>query len=902
MNMKKVSSLLLSFFVLAAQAAGSAPAWSQIERSAPDAADASGVSMPGLPAGGLALPAALPGSLEVPALPDLNLSVPNGLGQAAAPSAAAALPAAAAQKASLETIAAPASISAAKAGTSAQAVRAAAPAEAQAAASTAAPARKAPARSLLARLSRLAARKSPFSARTLSRLFDSGDGAAPARAFAAAAFVPPSIKPLPSPHLPKGVLLDAPPIVPDIRHLPAAALNVVSAFSIPDTEVINQFTNIPLDADPDSPQSVEQALRRMIDENPQYGVKSDDLATAYVHLISGEGQAPTWAVSFRQQRKSVAEGGRASFLPVYGGNATFIVQVEDGKPVIKGVHGRLFPNLSVDTVQKVSSEDMLLGIWRRLRMTAAATAPHIELLERQIVYLQKPARSESLLNKIMDVFARKTKKTGALSKEAPKLLGGWHAVNIYRVQGVDPFVAVDIASGQVFLWDMRLGADARASKKGQAEAVFEGRAPKKDADMTSPPKLSAIPLPFVTVTLPGGRQVAADAQGRVSIEVPAGGSVEVTARLDSKNLAIVNQDGKNIEVKAKLVAGKDGTTVVFNPPAGALTRRGKASLTSRTITGAIDMIYSAASSAYKAESAAKKKKASEEDLALAQVATYIAGYKFVEFNKANGIGVNDGIWNAKFVINVNINDNCNAYMDPSDLSRNFFQAGDGCINTGTLPGVVYHESGHLSHYLVAGYAPGQASAVLNSVMAASPAAHNIMPYVDGGLSEGIGDMFATHMDKTPLIGQHFFDDPKQPYLRTTQNDYQFSANDEVHEQGLAWMGVVGYEGAWHALLAKALGNSEKAAEIIKSLVFPHLYGYATAQDIPTALNVVYTAAAGLTDAAVRSAAVKTLIEAAQAHGMNIGPAKKKPAPGAAEAFAPRKPAAQALPIFAPVYA
>ncbi|MDE1977137.1 MAG: hypothetical protein KGI84_07765, partial [Elusimicrobia bacterium] len=852
------------------------------------------------PAGGLALPATLPGSLDAASPPNLNPGVPSGLEQ----SAAAPLPAPAAQKAPPEAPAARAPLSAPEAAVSAETARAASleAAPARAAAPKASPAEKAPARSLLARLSRLAALKSPFSTRALSLLFDSGSGAASARGFTAASFAPPSIKPLPSPHLPKGVLLDAPPIVPDIRHLPASALNIVSAFSIPDTEVINQFTNTPLDADPDNAQSVEQALRRMIDENPQYGVKSEDLATAYVHAISGEGQAPTWAVSFRQQRKSVAEGGQASFLPVYGGNATFIVQVENGKPVIKGVHGRLFPNLSVDTVQKISSEDMLSGIRRRLRMTVAEAAPHIDLLERQVVYLQKPQRGESLLNKIMGVFARKPKKSGPLSKEAPKLLGGWHAVNIYRVQGVDPFVAVDIASGQVFLWDMRLGADARASKKGQAEAVFEGRAPKSDADMTSPPKLSAIPLPFVTVTLPGGRQVAADAQGRVSVEAPEGGSVEVTARLDSKNLAIVNQDGKNIEVKAKLVAGKDGTTVVFNPPAGALARRCKASLTSRAITGAIDMIYSAASSAYKAESAAKKKKASEEDLALAQVATYIAGYKFVEFNKANGIGVNDGLWNAKFTINVNINDNCNAYMDPSDLSRNFFQAGDGCINTGTLPGVVYHESGHLSHYLVAGYAPGQASAVLNSVLAASPAAHNIMPYVDGGLSEGIGDMFATHMEKTPLIGQHFFDDPKQPYLRTTQNDYQFNASDEVHEQGLAWMGVIGYEGAWHTLLGKALGSSEKAAEIIKSLVFPHLYGYATAQDIPTALNVIYTAAAGLTDAAVRSAAVKTLIQAAQAHGMNIGPAKKKSAPGVAEAFVPRRPAAQALPIFAPVYA
>ncbi|HVC09927.1 MAG TPA: hypothetical protein VNH15_08325 [Elusimicrobiota bacterium] len=899
MNMKKMSSLFLSFAVLAAQAAGSAPAWSQIERSAPDAEV---LSVPGMPSGaGLGLPAALPGALDAQNFAALDpAGVDASLGQAASALAApasiqAALPSAQALSVSAHAFVPP---QAAVQSPAPSALSAATAQKTVAQAIAPASAKPAPGRSLLARLTRLAAQKSPFSAKTLGRLFDfSGSAAQAPRAFAAAAFAPPSIKPLPAPRLPKGVSLDLPPIVPDIRHLPAAALNLVSAFSIPDTEVINQLTNIPLEADGRDARSVEQALRQMIDDNPQYGVKSADLATAYVHSITGENQAPSWVVSFRQQRKSVAENGAASFLPVYGGNATFIIHVEDGKPVIKGVHGRLFPNLTVDTVQKVSAEDMVMGIQRRLRMTAAAIAPQIDLLERQIVYLQKPRSSAGLLDKIMGVFARKP-KNGSAAKEAPKLFGAWHAVNIYRVQGVDPFVAVDIASGQVFLWDMRLGAAARGSKKSSAEGVFEGRAPKTDADMTTPPKLSSIPLPFVTVTLPDGRKVAADDQGRVSVEVPEGGSVEVTARLDSKNLSIVNKDGKNIEVKAKLVAGKDGATVVFNPPEGALAHRRRTSGASRMLSDAIDLIYGTASSDYKAKTAARRRKANEEDLALAQVTTYLAGYKFMEFNKAHGIGVKDGIWNSKFVINVNLDDNCNAYMDPSDLSRNFFQGGDGCINTGTLPGVVFHESGHLSHYLVAGYAPGQAASVLGSVMAAgSPAAHNIMPYVDGGLSEGIGDMFATYMENTPLIGQHFFDDPKQPFLRTAENDYQFSPSDEVHEQGLAWMGFT-----WklRVLLAKALGATDGVA-LAENLLFPHLYGYATAQDIPTAMNVVYLAATALTGK-TREIAIKAVQAAAAAHGIHIGPAKKKAdEPGIAETFLPRR-VPGAFPIPSPVYA
>ena len=50
--------------------------------------------------------------------------------------------------------------------------------------------------------------------------------------------------------------------------------------------------------------------------------------------------------------------------------------------------------------------------------------------------------------------------------------------------------------------------------------------------------------------------------------------------------------------------------------------------------------------------------------------------------------------NAQVTVNVNLNQTCNAYWQPSNGTLNFFKSGGGCANTGEISGVSLHEFGH----------------------------------------------------------------------------------------------------------------------------------------------------------------------------------------------------------------
>jgi Zn-dependent metalloprotease len=85
---------------------------------------------------------------------------------------------------------------------------------------------------------------------------------------------------------------------------------------------------------------------------------------------------------------------------------------------------------------------------------------------------------------------------------------------------------------------------------------------------------------------------------------------------------------------------------------------------------------------------------------------------------------------------VNIAQTCNAFWDGTGI--NFFQAGNGCPNTATMPDVVYHEYGHGLNdnlYLQAGAAFGM---------------------LNGALHEGFADVAAAFIQDTPEMGKGFF--------------------------------------------------------------------------------------------------------------------------------------------------
>ncbi len=85
---------------------------------------------------------------------------------------------------------------------------------------------------------------------------------------------------------------------------------------------------------------------------------------------------------------------------------------------------------------------------------------------------------------------------------------------------------------------------------------------------------------------------------------------------------------------------------------------------------------------------------------------------------------------------VNVNSTCNAFWD--GVGVNFFRAGAGCVNTGTIADVIYHEYGHGINdnmYVAAGSPNGMLNAALH---------------------EGMADVNAAFLQDDPNIGKGFF--------------------------------------------------------------------------------------------------------------------------------------------------
>lgn len=112
---------------------------------------------------------------------------------------------------------------------------------------------------------------------------------------------------------------------------------------------------------------------------------------------------------------------------------------------------------------------------------------------------------------------------------------------------------------------------------------------------------------------------------------------------------------------------------------------------------------------------------------------------------------------------VGINDYCNAYWTPTDMSINFFQAGAGCESTGVISDVIYHEYGHGIFYQ------------LNPTAAAD--------YWDqsGNMNEGVADYFACTINDNPGQGEGFFiNDPEPLRICNSDDRYPEDYNPEPH--------------------------------------------------------------------------------------------------------------------------
>lgn len=185
-------------------------------------------------------------------------------------------------------------------------------------------------------------------------------------------------------------------------------------------------------------------------------------------------------------------------------------------------------------------------------------------------------------------------------------------------------------------------------------------------------------------------------------------------------------------------------------------------------------------------------------------------------------------------VNVNIHQDCNAYYTPGRPSLNFFRSSEECSDTGK-PGVGAHEYGHFVDDMIGGI-------------------------TNGGMSEGWGDIGSMFLLNTPIIGEGFLKHRDPSWIRHGENTYQYNENDEVHDQGQAWMGF-----AWKlrkALIA-ALGEAAGAAEA-EALIVPTLF--AKASDIPAQMAQVLLAGMDR-DGNIRYE--KEIRAAAKAHGIDL---------------------------------
>ncbi|MBI5883677.1 MAG: hypothetical protein HZB91_11305 [Elusimicrobia bacterium] len=232
--------------------------------------------------------------------------------------------------------------------------------------------------------------------------------------------------------------------------------------------------------------------------------------------------------------------------------------------------------------------------------------------------------------------------------------------------------------------------------------------------------------------------------------------------------------------------------------------------------------------------------ASEEDIA--QVNAYYHFTQLIEYAKAHGI--DDKRLERAIRIRTNIDDECNAYYTPGWPSLNFFKSSSNCANT-AFASVIRHEGGHFIDDMIGGI-------------------------VNGGLSEGWGDIFSMFMSNNPIVGEGFLKNQEPNYVRHGENKHQYKEYDEVHDQGQVWMGF-----AWKlrkALIA-SLGR-EAGAAVAEAIILPTLFSKAA--DIPTAIAQVLLNDMDANGVMPHEAEIRA---AAKEHGVDI-----PKSPGAAGLF------------------
>ncbi|UPT73670.1 MAG: hypothetical protein M0D55_17730 [Elusimicrobiota bacterium] len=220
---------------------------------------------------------------------------------------------------------------------------------------------------------------------------------------------------------------------------------------------------------------------------------------------------------------------------------------------------------------------------------------------------------------------------------------------------------------------------------------------------------------------------------------------------------------------------------------------------------------------------------------LAQINAFQKVNLSLAFLRERGLS-NERMDKTQLPVRTNINDECNAYYTPGRPTLNFFRSSKNCVNS-AYDTVAEHENGHYWDDFTGGI-------------------------VNGGMSEGWGDILSMFRLNNPIIGEKFMKQARGgvDYIRHGENTYQYNEYDGVHDQGQAWGGF-----AWKlrkALMAK-LGDAEGAA-VAEALVLPTIF--AKVSSIPDAMAQVLVNATGKDGAILHEAEIRA---AAKIHGVTL---------------------------------
>ncbi len=606
--------------------------------------------------------------------------------------------------------------------------------------------------------------------------------------------------------------LDLPPGLSEAMDLEADSLPKSAVRrNLWDGEDADGFLKNPIElhVNPKDEFAVEKVLREKIDTQKSHlGISSLDLSTVYVTAHSGApNRADTLYAYFRQKKDVRTAGESVISLPIWGAYVAATIKVVKGRAFLVSLHSNLYSG--VDLPQKPILRDQDLN---------------------EAVHARFADSPETLIR--------------FLGRTVIERRGRWRAVNLYRKKGLPLTIAADLFSGDVFIWDndgssnslglppdiadhLRPMAAAKGGNQmsslrlmsahkaeGQILAMAESDDHRPEGKMV----LSPQPLPYLHLTI-DGREYTTDENGRFSSEIHDS-EATIKARLSGLFTEVVDEKGAPIEISAHIHKGSDNVAL-FNPEG-------------------------------------------MDPLTVNQVNAYVADSRHRAWLR--GILNSDHRLDYRTTIRVNSPESGNAWYSSESGDIHSDRASEEYSDTGKI-GILFHEMTHKADDMIHNPPSGFFMNMFKRARAYF-SYHYKLPVLDhpagimpnAGLGEGWGDIVSMFMLDTHLIGEGFLKKQNPDWIRSGENDYQFNPQDEIHQQGLAWMGF-----AWDLRKSLVEGfGKDKGARIAAELIIPVLFGYMP--DIPSAITHV------LLNAMDRDGNIlyeEPIRAAAKAHGIDL---------------------------------